>query len=67
MVYSSARHSINFVGDLEDDEVRVDENMDNFSSSERTATITAEMSYASFGHSLIVCRRACNYDVRFAV
>lgn len=44
MVYSSARHSTSTVVDLEDEEARVVENMDNLSSSERTARITAEMS-----------------------
>ena len=44
MVYSSARDSINSVVDLEDEEARGVESMDILSSSERTATITADMS-----------------------
>ena len=58
--YNSARHSIKMAEEalLLDPVPIVEEELAVLSSSARTATITAEISYISRGQSLIVLRRA---------
>ena len=51
--HNSAKHSINNLDPGVD--VIVEEVDATLSNSDRTATITAEISYISLGHSLIVC------------
>lgn len=57
--YSSAKHSISNV-ELGEDEIVVDVEAA-LSSSERTATITAAMSYIPLGQSLMVLSKAYEY------